>query len=154
MSDTGGDTKEKGAYVEVHVWRFMKPTLSQWLESMAQKHKLSGPSEAVRCCVDYVASDYDNNLPWIGSFEHEQSCTYILSEEQRMEGPAFELSQQQVEWIDSVRSAFSYPDMYLHRAFFLWNLINHCQNLEEEDNVNVFGMVRCKTIDMQKWRWL
>ena len=89
MSDTGGDTKEKGAYVEVHVWRFMKPTLSQWLESMAQKHKLPGPSKAVRCCVDYLASDYDNNLPWIGSFEHEQSCTYIyiLSEEQRMEGP-------------------------------------------------------------------
>ncbi|KAL7544136.1 hypothetical protein ACHAWF_007523 [Thalassiosira exigua] len=128
--------------VKVRTWRFLKPKHEAWLETMAKKHNLSSPSKAVRICVNCVATDYANHLPWIGSFEHEQSMTFVLSEEQRKEGPAFELAQQQVEWIDSVRYAGSYPDVHLHRALFLCKIIEQCMDMDE---YTVFGIIRCKS---------
>lgn len=129
-------------YVKVRTWNFMKPAQMDWLQSMATKHKLSSPSKAVRCCVNCIATDYDNNLPWIGSFENENGVTYILSEQQRTEGPAFELAPQQVDWIDSVRNENAYPDVYLHRALFLWRIVKQCGDMDE---YAVFGVIRCKS---------
>ena len=120
----------------------MKSAQLDWLELMAEKHKLSSPSKALRCCVNCVAHAADDNEPWIGSFEHEKSCTYLLSDEERQEGPVFQLAKPQLDWIDGLRSVKAYPDQSLHRALFLLQIIEHCQNLDE---YTVFGIIRCKT---------
>ena len=143
MGDARSDAPSaKGAYVQVRMWKSMKPAHIQWLESMAEKHKLSSPSKALRCCVNCVAAAADDNEPWIGSFEQENSFTYILSDDERQEGPVFELAKQQVDWIDGIRSVQAYPDQFIHRALFLLRIIKHCQNLDE---YTVFGISRCKT---------
>ena len=92
--------------------------------------------------MNCVAAAADDNEPWIGSFEQENSFTYILSDEERQEGPVSELAKQQVDWIDGIRSVQAYPDQFIHRALFLLRIIKHCQNLDE---YTVFGISRCKT---------
>ena len=144
MSDA---TKQKEKYVTVPMGRSMSSAggraQRQWLASMSEKHRLSNPSKALRCCVNCVASDYSRHEPWIASFEREHSGTHTLSDEEREEGPAFELARQQMEWIDGMRCEDGHPDIVLHRALLLRRIVDHCQNQLDEDAV--FGVMRCKS---------
>jgi hypothetical protein len=66
---------------------------------MTSKYSLSGHSEAIRCCINCIATDSNKYADAISKYEEGDYCSMVWSGDNR----TVELEQGQIDWLDGIK---------------------------------------------------